>query len=224
MISHAHRCIFIHIPKCAGTSIETALGHSEGEAKRVPPDHRTIRRIEMPFLTPAALSSKENVMEVLRRLRHGFRANVHPRNKVTVTEAQYETYFKFAFVRNPWARAFSWYWNVVRDEIHRRELDIDREISFGDFLNRFAGKGMLRPQTYWLRNSKGAIPLDFIGRFETLDDDFTVCCRRMNIASIALPHTRKGSYASYREAYDRPLTELVGAVYREEIDMFGYSF
>ena len=25
-ISHTHRCIFIHIPKCAGTSVETALG------------------------------------------------------------------------------------------------------------------------------------------------------------------------------------------------------
>ena len=25
MISHIHNCIFIHIPKCAGESIETAL-------------------------------------------------------------------------------------------------------------------------------------------------------------------------------------------------------
>ena len=26
MISHKHKCIFIHIPKCAGSSIETAFG------------------------------------------------------------------------------------------------------------------------------------------------------------------------------------------------------
>ena len=30
MVSHKHKCIFIHIPKCAGTSIEEALGHFDG--------------------------------------------------------------------------------------------------------------------------------------------------------------------------------------------------
>ena len=42
MISHKHKykCIFIHIPKCAGTSIEKALGHFELYNGRGRQDHR----------------------------------------------------------------------------------------------------------------------------------------------------------------------------------------
>jgi hypothetical protein len=224
MISHEHRCIFIHIPKCAGTSIETALGHSRGAARRVPPDHRTVRRIEVPFLTLAAFSSAENLGELQRRLRHPFRAKVHPRNKTSVTRQQYASYFKFSFVRNPWARAYSWYWNVVRDDVHRRLLGIGADISFADFMKRHAGKDMLRPQTYWLKNFKGAIPLDFIGRFENLEADFAASCRQMSIPPLDLPHTRKSDHGGYREAYDQELIDLVSRIYREEIDLFGYSF
>ena len=34
MISNDYRCIFIHIPKCAGTSIEDALGHLDNHPGR----------------------------------------------------------------------------------------------------------------------------------------------------------------------------------------------
>ena len=68
MISHKYKCIFIHLPKCAGTSIESALGHFENLRPGVQ-DHRSIRMIEKPFITPRAFSSQENIIEVLRRLK-----------------------------------------------------------------------------------------------------------------------------------------------------------
>ncbi len=50
MISHIHKCIFIHIPRTAGTSIESALGHLDNyKGGRGRQDHRPIRMIEQPF-------------------------------------------------------------------------------------------------------------------------------------------------------------------------------
>lgn len=224
MVSHKYKCIFIHIPKCAGTSIESALGHLERHEGRGGQDHRTIRMIEKPILTPDLFSEKENLLEVLRRLRKRVRKAENPKNKITVTAAQYTDYFKFTFIRNPWDRAFSWYKNVMRDEIHREGLGIKNGISFKDFLKTFAGEGMLRPQTYWLKSFDGDIHLDFIGRFENLEEDFTKVCKYLDIPHISLPHRIKGSSEDYTDYYDPESKRIISEVYQEEIDLFNYSF
>jgi hypothetical protein len=192
MISHEHRCIFIHIPKCAGTSIASVLGHFEGHRGRGWQDHRSVRMIEQPLFTPHILSSTENLTEVLRRFRHRYQPATNYRNKFTVSRDQFERYFKFAFVRNPWSRAFSWYRNVMRDEFHRNEHGIGREMGLNEYLRAFAGTGSLRPQVYWLKNFKGAIALDFIGRFENLVRDTEYVFEKLNIRADSLPPQDQG--------------------------------
>ena len=224
MISHEHRCIFIHIPKCAGTSIESTLGHLEGHTGRGGQDHRTIRMIERPFPTPAIFSTGENCYEALRRIRHRFRRVANYRNHFSVTKEQFDSYFKFTIVRNPWARAFSWYENVMRDEIHMKTYGLTQRIGLKDFLRMHAGKGMLRPQTYWLRSFRGSMPLDLIGRFEDLPATFRAVCESINLPEASLPHRLKGGRTDYVRAYDQASRDLAWRIYREEIDLFGYAF
>jgi hypothetical protein len=52
VISDRFRCIFIHIPKNAGTSIESKFCSEEG-TENLLPDHRTI--IDLEPLSPAKL-------------------------------------------------------------------------------------------------------------------------------------------------------------------------
>lgn len=224
MISHRYKCIFIHIPKCAGTSIEAALGHFDNHEGRGGQDHRSIRMIEKPVLTSALFSDIGNFFELSRRLRHKFRTVKNPLNQETVTTVQYKNYFKFTFVRNPWARAFSWYKNVMRDEIHQKNLDLLSEIPFKEFLKKVAGEGMLKPQTYWLENFKGEVSLDFIGRFENLENDFQKVREVLNIPDVSLPHRVSGSNKDYRDFYDEESIEMIHRIYQKEIDMFNYSF
>lgn len=225
MISHNYKCIFIHIPKCAGTSIEKALGHFEGHSGRGGQDHRPIRMIEKPSFTIHTLSSIENMLEFRSRLKRRNSTTIYnPNNKIEVTKEQYKTYFKFTIVRNPWSRAFSWYKNVMRDEIHKKNYGIYSDISFNHFLKKFMGKGMLRPQTYWLQDYRGKINFDYIGRFELLQETFDVINSHLDVKHISFAHEIKGSGDDYRSHYDNDLIKMVSTFYSKEIKMFGYGF
>ncbi len=77
---------------------------------------------------------------------------------------------------------------------------------------------------YKLFDEHGNRTVDFIGRFETLNDDFTAVCRRLRIDPPPLPHrnpSRREDYAGY---YDAATRRKVEELFAAEIDEFGYSF
>lgn len=222
MISHEHKCIFVHIPKCAGTSIERALGHFDDYSGRGRQDHRSIRMIEP--INSKIFASVENNKEFIKRLWVQASPPPNPRSRFVVTKEQYESYFKFTIVRNPWARAYSWYKNVLKDDLWKRRYKITGEMTLYEFLKLYIGVDGLRPQIFWIKNYNGDITLDYIGRFENLANNFQTACNLMKIEPIKLPHELKGNANDYIDAYDANSRDIINKVFREEIELFGYSF
>ena len=225
MISHDKKLIFIHIPKCAGTSIEAALGHLEGRQGRKLQDHRALREIEPFGHLARGLGRVENLKIARRRLinANAREAVNNPDNAVTVTPAQYASYLKATVIRDPWSRSYSWYRNVIRDEIHMTRMNVRPDMPFEDFLRAHLGTGSLRSQLYWLKDFSGKVPMDVLIRFEALAEGFATLCDRLGLEAW-LEHRLAGKTGNWRDAYSGTAVDLVARAFPEEIALFDYNF
>lgn len=217
MISHHDKCVFVHIPKCAGQSIEVFFLNRIGlDWKQRAP--LLLRLNEVPELGPP-------------RLAH-LKAREYVENK-WMTPAQFDDYFKFSFVRNPWDRIASFY----------RHLGYDWRCSFPHFVMKHLPKRaeerpwFLCPQTEFTHDADGRQIVDFVGRFEALERDFAVACERIGLPASKLPHVNdskrpvfalkrwlKRRPLPYRELYDAHSRKIVADMYRSDIETFGYGF
>jgi hypothetical protein len=218
MISHPHRCIFIHIPKTAGSSIARALGGFEELAPGVQ-DHRTVREFEPVSAGKYLRAARQGDAWVFRRDILNITAGLVPPPRRI-----WQRYFKFSFVRNPWARIYSWYANVIRDPIRRREFGASADTTLAEFVEHCLDHFETRPQMFWLKDTAGQVPLDFVGRFESLQADWDTVCRAIG-AERPLPHLlHRPRTVDYRNAYDAASRDRIALYCAEEIETFGYRF
>lgn len=165
MIIKEHKAIFIHIPKCAGSSIENKFGkdkNSEADHSRIL-DLITIS----PMHLPEILLKNTSDLEVFKR---AVGSIIKPS---VIYKKDFNNYYKFTFVRNPWSRVVSFYHfiTVIRKNYATIE-NISPLISFDNFVVNHLNIWDLKPQYWWLTNGRDISSLDFIGKFENLQPDF----------------------------------------------------
>ena len=151
-------------------------------------------------------------------------------------------YWTFGFVRNPWARLWSW-WSMIerrqemRDEGHAwatRRIENNPFWSgvlaeMPDF-EAFVTKGPERfarlrtPQLRYLRTPQRRA--DFIGRTETFGDDLAQVCDRLGIEPPPEAPRRNADPAagSYRDHYTPAMRQRVAELFAPDLREFGYEF
>src|SRR3972149_685918 len=215
LLSIKYNFLFVHIAKTGGTSVRAALNPL---------------RWRDPYYVPIFLCSK---ISKLTGHRIGAKFPRHAKviaAKEMLPRELFDNLFKFAFVRNPWDLQISSYHHIRRERPHllagindfeqflRWKLDPARPYQYHIDTS-------IELQSDYLVDLNGKIIVDFIGKYEQLQEDFDEVCRRIGITSKTLPHKRKATDRSdYRQYYNDDTARLVADNFRRDIENFGYSF
>ena len=140
--------------------------------------------------------------------------------------------FKFAFVRNPWDRFVSAFEYIKRGGIPKldsyctRSYLMKQKPTFKNFIkaeHTWSRWVFFFPQVNFI-SINGSIALDFVGRFENLQNDFDYVCDQINHGRIKLPHINKTKHPHYTEYYDDESIEFVSQYFADDIKAFDYKF
>lgn len=217
LISHTKQFLFVHIAKTGGTSVRAALRPYRWSGRYAP-----------------ALFLASMLSQVTRpRHRLGVKFPRHAKAIAAKEMLPFEIYdalFKFVFVRNPWDLQVSSYHHIGRE---KPEV-LGRVRTFDDFLKlKFDPE---RPYDFMLDISRelqsdyivdlhGNTIVDFIGRYERLQEDFDAVCDRIGVARMQLPHERRAvDRDDYRRYYSDANAELIARHYASDLERLGYTF
>jgi len=194
-ISHKYKFVYIAIPKTGSGSVRMSLDrHSD-------------------ILSVGDKTSPYHWHTKARDLKKHFKSKTW----------NWDEYFKFTFVRNPWDMLVSLYKYFQHNKT--LSLPINGGPEFTTWLSnrvRNSSPSVLTPSIYYMAGED--ILVDFIGRFENLQEDFNIVCDKIGIPRQELPHVNKTNHKHYTEYYDDETREIVAEKYAKDIEYFGYEF
>ncbi len=248
IISHKHKFIFLHCRKAAGSSIVTSLSRflgdedlqfsaiQDGASLKIRPPKRVVQEA-MSIATPkdylAIITLKKTYWRVVSRLiktKYMSQLGNHPAHAPAHTIAnifpeEWENYFKFCVVRNPWAKTLSdYFWRTRR---------LTSQPKFDDYVRALENGGLKHviPENHnnWnLYAINGRPAVDYVIRFENLMEGLAEALSQTSVDWDGwMPHMKKKkspSKPTYQDHYSEYSIEAVRKLYSDEIHQFNYSF
>ena len=200
MISHKYKCIFIHIGRTGGTSIELALD----KTLHTPEKHWTQRIMRRKY----KLYWKDYYKFTCVRNPYDWMVSQYFYNK----KINYE-WFEKTYTRDcgrPWLCSCA----------HHRDVDI-KTMSFLDFL-KFNNIHIREEKLNVFLDELDEI--DYIIRFEELQKGFDYVCDQIGKPKTLLERIGSSTHESYMNYYDtQEKIDITTEDYREYFEMFGYE-
>lgn len=227
IVSHEHRYIFLKTRKTAGTSTEIALSRSCGPRDiitPISPEDEVMRRAgggpgPQNYDLPLRMYSARNVarLVVKRRKTTAFNHMSAAAIRRLVGEETWNSYYKFAIVRNPWDMVLSqYYWRYSDDDRPPLSEAIESDVMLPLVNNR------------GVYSIDGEIVADRLLRFENLAEELEEVRRHVGISEpLEMPRAKGGTRTDkrpYRDVFTPEQAELVRARFSQQTNPLGYHF
>jgi hypothetical protein len=206
LVSYHKKFLFVHIFKTAGTSITDSFArfcYRPGSSR--------------PSNWMALLSTNWKKIHRVPIKKHATALQI----QAAMDREIFDSFFKFSFVRNPWDWQVSLYHYILDRPKNPGYEETKKMGSFRNFV--FSRENLSFTQTSCLVDESGNLLVDFVGKFENLDQDFQTICHKVDI-SASLPHINKSKRTDYQDYYDAETRDLTARLYAEDIERFGYTF
>ncbi|EKN0132056.1 sulfotransferase family 2 domain-containing protein [Campylobacter coli] len=190
-----YKCIFIHVPKVAGSSIERVIYQTD------------------KWLV----------------------GHVKASDYTKFDKDKFDSYFSFGFMRNPYDRVVSAYHYLKNDSpdpcdikwgrLHINNLTFEEfilSLQDEEFKEEILSKNHFSFQYKYLCDKNMNILVNFIGKFEKLDNDFK---KILNILrrKDSLVHINKSKHLNYRDYYNSQTYKIIREIYRDDFEIFDYD-
>ncbi len=235
LISHEHKFIFIHIGKTGGTSIEKVLCRHLGldfDNTKKDPNGNWWKHIW----------AKDMKQKVGHKIWQNYFTFAFVRNPFDMIVSLYSMYTQYPQYTKPDVHPKLYHpWNQFRDfdalvlgmknrqhepdELWRQQLDKLNAKTHLDVWNSLKNLQTSYLTESWQgRNGKGEILVDFVGRFETLEEDFKSVCREISVPALDLIHHGATNHGHYSDCYSEESRDFVCQHFSMDVERFGYSF
>jgi hypothetical protein len=226
-VYHSLKTILVKVPKTASTSLSSKLNLLNGVIGGLMEEG-------------SGLEKHEGILDI----------------KKNTNKHDFATYKKIAFVRNPYDWIVSYYFyhkdmskrfllnngtifehiTMSKDELIEKykflkEINI-LELSFEDFLKIIESKHNsnefhYKPQYQYLVDEDEKIIVDWIGRYENLNNDWISLSEELSIkdslfwSQLSLENVGKRDH--FKKYYTKEAVNIVKRIYKKDFDILGYS-
>lgn len=204
IISDAKKFLFIHIPKTGGSSLTWMLRYYVNNIHGININElETKKGWQGLFHINGQHSSYQDNSEIIQ---------------------QKQGYFKFAFVRNPWDLAFSWYLALSREST--KEISPKNFKSFLFEVPQSHRTLIDRSQFSYICDHKGQVRMDYLAYFENYQEVIPHLMGRFGISEFenCKLNVANNNNLHYRDFFDDDGKNLIAEKYRIDIETFRYEF
>jgi hypothetical protein len=172
ILSRTYGFLFVHVPKTAGMAVSNDLSRFTTDQDLhlcEPWDERNLRNAQIYNLA-----------------KHSTAAEI----RQAISAREFDPLFKFAFVRDPYARAYSLYrflkynFREWKKSAIMDTFDTFEQFIASDFFQTPGPDRIFEPQAFWLTDDQGQLIVDRIAHMEDLENELSEIYARIGLPPV----------------------------------------